>query len=110
MLTGRSSVKDRIGGLAEGADDYLVKPFAPSELVARVKAILRRVTPEGDGRQLHHGDLEIDLDRHEVLQAGRLVVLSSLEFRLLSALGEANGHVLFLVRLLDVVCGPVAAG
>jgi DNA-binding response OmpR family regulator len=110
MLTARSSVRDRIGGLGEGADDYLVKPFAPSELVARVKAILRRVAPEGDGRRLHHGDLEIDLDRHEVLQAGRLIELSSLEFRLLTALVDADGHVLSRDRLLDVLSGPDAEG
>src|ERR1700716_809646 len=78
MLTARSSVRDRIGGLGGGGGDYLVKPFPPSELVARVKAILRRVAPEVDGRRLHHSDLEIDLDRHEVLQAGRLIELSSL--------------------------------
>jgi two-component system, OmpR family, response regulator MtrA len=110
MLTARSSVRDRIGGLGEGADDYLIKPFAPSELVARVKAILRRVAPEDDGRRLHHGDLEIDLDRHEVLQAGRLIELSSLEFRLLAALVDADGHVLSRDRLLDVLSGPDAEG
>jgi DNA-binding response OmpR family regulator len=110
MLTARSSVKDRIGGLGEGADDYLVKPFAPSELVARVKAILRRVEPEADGRRLRHGDLEIDLDRHEITQAGRLIELSSLEFRLLAALVEADGHVLSRDRLLDVLSGPDAEG
>jgi DNA-binding response OmpR family regulator len=110
ILTARSSVRDRIGGLGEGADDYLVKPFAPSELVARVKAILRRVAPEADGRRLRHGDLEIDLDRHEVLRGERHIELSSLEFRLLAALVEADGHVLSRDRLLDVLSGPDAEG
>src|SRR4030081_3791640 len=64
MLTARGSVQDRIGGFSGGADDSLVKPFAPSELVARVRAILRRAPPEVDGRHLRHGDLDIDIDRH----------------------------------------------
>jgi DNA-binding response OmpR family regulator len=111
MLTARSSVGDRIGGLGQGADDYLVKPFAPSELVARVKAILRRVVPpDASGQRLRHGDLEIDLDRHEVLKSGRLVELSALEFRLLAALVEADGRVLSRDRLLDVLSGPDTDG
>src|SRR3984893_6374229 len=110
MLTARSSVGDRIGGVGEGADDYLVKPFAPSELVARVRAILRRAPPEVNGRHLRHADLDIDLDRHEVRQDGNLVELSALEFRLLAALVQADGHVLSRDRLLDVLSGPDTDG
>jgi two-component system, OmpR family, alkaline phosphatase synthesis response regulator PhoP len=110
MLTARGSVQDRIGGFGEGADDYLVKPFAPSELVARVRAILRRSPLEINGRHLRHGDLDIDLDRHEVRQDGRLIELSALEFRLLAALVQADGHVLSRDRLLDVLSGPDAEG
>ncbi|PZR90831.1 MAG: DNA-binding response regulator, partial [Candidatus Nephthysia bennettiae] len=110
MLTARGSVQDRIGGFGEGADDYLVKPFAPSELVARVRAILRRAPSGANGRHLRHGDLDIDLDRHEVRQDGRLVELSALEFRLLAALVQADGHVLSRDRLLDVLSGPDAEG
>jgi DNA-binding response OmpR family regulator len=110
MLTARGSVQDRIGGFGEGADDYLVKPFAPSELVARVRAILRRAPPEVNGRHLRHADLDIDLDRHEVRQDGHLVELSALEFRLLAALVQADGHVLSRDRLLDVLSGPDAEG
>ena len=110
MLTARGTVQDRIGGFAEGADDYLVKPFAPSELLARVKAVLRRAGPDDDDRRLSHRDLEIDLERHEVLQSGRLVELSSLEFRLLAALVEADGRVLTRDQLLDVLSGPDAEG
>jgi DNA-binding response OmpR family regulator len=110
MLTARGSVEDRIGGFGEGADDYLVKPFAPSELVARVRAILRRTPVEGNGRHLRHADLDIDLDRHEVRQDGRPVELSALEFRLLAALVQADGHVLSRDRLLDVLSGPDAEG
>jgi two-component system alkaline phosphatase synthesis response regulator PhoP len=110
MLTARGSVQDRIGGFGEGADDYLVKPFAPSELVARVRAILRRTPVEGNGRHLRHADLDIDLDRHEVRQDGHLVELSALEFRLLAALVQADGHVLSRDRLLDVLSGQDAEG
>jgi two-component system, OmpR family, alkaline phosphatase synthesis response regulator PhoP len=110
MLTARGSVQDRIGGFGEGADDYLVKPFAPSELVARVRAILRRTPVEGNGRHLRHADLDIDLDRHEVRQDGRPVELSALEFRLLAALVQADGHVLSRDRLLDVLSGQDAEG
>jgi DNA-binding response OmpR family regulator len=110
MLTARGSVEDRIGGFGEGADDYLVKPFAPSELVARVRAILRRAPVEGNGRHLRHADLDIDLDRHEVRQDGHLVELSALEFRLLAALVQADGHVLSRDRLLDVLSGQDAEG
>src|SRR5215467_7483471 len=69
MLTARGGLADRIRGLAEGADDYLAKPFAPSEVVARVQAILRRVPR--DDRVLRHADLEIDLDRCEAVRADR---------------------------------------
>ncbi len=110
MLTARGSVQDRIGGFGEGADDYLVKPFAPSELVARVRAILRRTPVAGNGRHLRHADLDIDLDRHEIRQDGHLVELSALEFRLLAALVRADGHVLSRDRLLDVLSGPDAEG
>ena len=111
MLTARGSVKDRVGGLEEGADDYLVKPFAPSEVVARVQAILRRTRrEEGQERVLRHADLEIDLERHEVRRAGTLLDLSPLEFRLLAALVEADGRVLSRDRLLDVLSGPEAEG
>jgi two-component system, OmpR family, alkaline phosphatase synthesis response regulator PhoP len=110
MLTARGSVQDRVGGFGEGADDYLVKPFAPTELVARIRAILRRAPSEINGHHLHHGDLDIDLDRHEVRQDGRLVELSALEFRLLAALVQAEGRVLSRDRLLDVLSGPDAEG
>lgn len=111
MLTARGSLSDRVGGLGLGADDYLVKPFAPSEVVARVQAILRRTRPDdGAGRRLRHADLEIDLDRYEVVRDGNLIDLSPLEFRLLAALVEAEGRVLSRDQLLDVLSGPEAEG
>ena len=108
MLTARGALADRIRGLGQGADDYLLKPFAPSEVVARVQAILRRVRP--DQRVLRHADLEIDLDRREALRAGEVLELSPLEFRLLAALIEAEGRVLSRDRLLDVLGGPHSDG
>jgi DNA-binding response OmpR family regulator len=108
MLTARGVLADRLRGLAEGADDYLAKPFAPSEVVARVQAILRRVPPAE--RVLRHADLEVDVDRCEVLRAGQRLDLSPLEFRLLAALLEAHGHVLSRDRLLTVLGGPHSDG
>jgi DNA-binding response OmpR family regulator len=110
MLTARGTLSDRVNGLAEGADDYLAKPFAPSEVVARVQAILRRVPPPDDDHVLRHADLEVDMDRHEVRRAGASVELSPLEFRLLAALVEADGRVLSRDRLLDVLSGPHSEG
>jgi DNA-binding response OmpR family regulator len=108
MLTARGAVPDRIRGLGEGADDYLAKPFAPSEVVARVQAILRRAPPEV--RVLRQADLEIDVERHQVLRGGEALDLSPLEFRLLAALVEAGGRVLSRDRLLDVLGGPHSDG
>ena len=109
MLSARSAVADRIRGLERGADDYLPKPFSPAELVVRVKAILRRAAvapfqPQA-GTVLRHGDLTVDVDRHEVRRDGEIVPLSSVEFRLLVALLGADGRVLSRDQLLDAVYG-----
>ncbi len=109
MLTARGALADRLKGLTEGADDYLVKPFAPSELVARVQAVLRRAAAPS-GARLIQADLEIDLERHEVLRSGQALELSPLEFRLLAAIVEAGGRVLSRDRLLDVLGGPHSDG
>jgi two-component system response regulator MtrA len=109
MLTARGGLADRVRGLGEGADDYLAKPFAPSEVVARVQAILRRAAPP-DRQVLHHSDLVIDIERHEVVRDGEVLDLSPLEFRLLAALVEAGGRVLSRDRLLDVLGGPHSDG
>ncbi len=110
MLSARSTVADRIHGITEGADDYLPKPFSPAELVARVKAILRRGSapafPSGPGTaELRHGDLTIDLERYEARQGDRLVPLTTTEFRLLATLVQAGGRVLTREQLLDALYG-----
>jgi DNA-binding response OmpR family regulator len=113
MLSARSTVADRIRGLERGADDYLPKPFSPAELVVRVKAILRRVPAAPDPVRaasaegiLRHGDLVVDLGRHEVRRDGELLPLTHLEFRLLASLFAADGRVLSRDQLLDAVYGP----
>jgi DNA-binding response OmpR family regulator len=107
MLSARGSVADRVHGIAEGADDYLAKPFSPAELVVRVKAILRRAEARhaAPSEPLSLGDLVIDRERHEVLQAGRRLGLPAIEFRLLVALVEAGGRVLSRDALLDSLYG-----
>jgi DNA-binding response OmpR family regulator len=111
LLSARGSTADRVYGIHEGADDYLVKPFSPAELVVRVKAVLRRTerTPgrPKDRGTIHHGDLAIDLDRLEVRRDRRLISLTAAEFRLLTALIEAEGRVLTRQILLDALYGPV---
>jgi DNA-binding response OmpR family regulator len=95
MLTARGDEVDRISGLTLGADDYVVKPFSPRELVARVKAILRRgrlVQPK-NGKILSHEGLEVNLEKHEVTVHGKPIPLTPHEFRLLQALMTAPGRV-----------------
>jgi DNA-binding response OmpR family regulator len=108
MLSARGAVDDRVFGIAEGADDYLAKPFSPAELVVRVKALLRRAQARSSRAErgvLRQADLEIDLDRHEVRRADGVVPLSLAEFRLLAALVAADGHVLSRESLLDALYG-----
>src|SRR5213082_1378893 len=90
LLSARGSTADRVYGIHEGADDYLVKPFSPAELVVRVKAVLRRTErsterPKDRGT-VQHGDLAIDLDRLELRRAEQIIALTAAEFRLLTAL------------------------
>ncbi|HSB62298.1 MAG TPA: response regulator transcription factor [Vicinamibacteria bacterium] len=108
MLTARGDDVDRIVGLEVGADDYLPKPFNPRELLARIRAVLRRAGPPGatprSGR-FRSGDLEIDFDAREVRVAGRRPPLTHYEFELLSALARAAGRVLSREQLLDALKG-----
>lgn len=106
FLTARDDEVDRILGLELGADDYLVKPFSPRELVARVRAILRR-TREGPAPQevVALGDLEVDLRRREARHAGVVVALTTREFDLLAFLANNVGLALSRQQLLDGVWG-----
>ena len=106
MLTARGEEVDRIVGLEMGADDYLTKPFSPKELMARIRALFRRLKrPPGSEATLRFGPLEVDLARHQALWAGRSVALAPKEFSLLVALLEAEGRVLTRRALLEQVWG-----
>jgi len=106
MLTARGEEIDRIMGLTVGADDYLVKPFSPRELVARVKALLRRPRP-GLGKATNSpAGLDIDEARHSVRVDGALVELTALEFTLLAVLARDPGVVVGRQALLDQAWGP----
>jgi DNA-binding response OmpR family regulator len=104
MLTARGSIEDRVTGLRSGADDYLVKPFAMAELLARVEALLRRRNHGFDSsQQLEVGELQLDLVRHEVRRAGRIIELTAKEFALLEYLMRNAGQVLSRTQITDHV-------
>jgi DNA-binding response OmpR family regulator len=106
MLTARGDEADRIVGLEMGADDYVVKPFSPKELVARVRALFRRMgRKDDDEKPLVLGALEVDRARHVVKWEGQPVYLTAKEFALLVALLEAKGRVLSRQSLLEDVWG-----
>jgi len=105
ILTARGEEDDRIRGLDAGADDYVVKPFSPSELIARVRAVLRRTRPAFDKDTLTYGDISMDLTTHRVSRAEAPVDLGPTEFRLLRFLMEHPGRVFSREQLLDSVWG-----
>jgi two-component system response regulator MtrA len=107
MVTAKSDTKDIVEGLEVGADDYILKPFKPAELVARVKARLRRgpAHESTDGERLRIGDIEIDVPGHEVRKAGRLISLTPLEFDILETLAAKPRQVFTREMLLERVWG-----
>ncbi|GAB5488589.1 MAG: phosphate regulon transcriptional regulator PhoB [Parasphingorhabdus sp.] len=105
MLTARGEEEDKIRGLEIGADDYVTKPFSPRELIARVKAVLRRVRPALAGEKLSFGDLEMDTVAHRVKRDGVVIPLGPTEFRLLRHFLEHPNWVFSRERLLDSVWG-----
>jgi len=105
MLTARGEEGDRVRGLSTGADDYIVKPFSLPELIARLKAILRRASPERMSERLMSGDIELDRVAHCVTRGHREIRLGPTEFRLLEFLMESPGRVLSRTQLLNGVWG-----
>ena len=109
FVTARDEEVERVLGLEMGADDYLVKPFSPRELVARVKAVLRRGRPSGESPSLQAGEVTLDADRRRVTVAGEPVELTATEFDLLAHLMRSPGRVFTRDQLLSAVWGYEAA-
>ncbi|WP_353199071.1 phosphate regulon transcriptional regulator PhoB [Sandarakinorhabdus sp.] len=105
MLTARGDEADRIRGLETGADDYMTKPFSPRELIARIRAVLRRLRPALSGGQLEFAGIAMDTTAHRVMRDGRTVQLGPTEFRLLRHFLEHPGRVFSREQLLDAVWG-----
>ena len=106
MVTARNDTHDVVAGLEAGADDYLTKPFAPKELSARIRALLRRIRPISPGHaKLTFGDLEIVPEEGKVLRSGQELHLTKTEFRLLCELAQNPGRVFSRESLLDKVWG-----
>jgi two-component system copper resistance phosphate regulon response regulator CusR len=105
MLTARDAVADRVDGLNAGADDYLTKPFAFEELVARIRAVTRRRQSKSTVNTVKIEDLEVDLDRHKVLRAGKEIDLTPKEYKLLEYLVTNKNKVLSRSKIMENVWG-----
>jgi DNA-binding response OmpR family regulator len=111
MLTARVEEADRLVGLELGADDYIVKPFSPREVVARVRAVLRRAgSAQAVAQVLHVSDLEIDLSSHMVARQGETVELTPTEFNLLAVMAAQPGRVYSRLQLLEAAQGSAYEG
>jgi two-component system, OmpR family, alkaline phosphatase synthesis response regulator PhoP len=108
MLTARVDESDRLLGLEVGADDYIAKPFSPRELVARVRAVLRRTVPRANSDLLRIGDLTLDIPRMLAVRGGVTLDLTPTEFHLLAAMARHPGRVFTRSQLLDAVRGEQA--
>ncbi len=105
MMSARGEEVDRVRGLETGADDYVVKPYSMAELIARIRAQLRRTRPASVGGKLEYEDISLDADAHRVYRAGQELQLGPTEFRLLSVFMEKPGRVYSRDQLLDLVWG-----
>nr|WP_235494936.1 response regulator transcription factor [Geodermatophilus sp. Leaf369] len=106
FLTARDAAEDKVSGLTLGGDDYVTKPFSLDEVLARIRAVLRRslsARPVGEAPRLVFADIELDEESHEVLKAGELISLSPTEFKLLRYLMSNPGRVLSKAQILDHV-------
>jgi two-component system alkaline phosphatase synthesis response regulator PhoP len=105
MLTAKTTDQDKLTGLGLGADDYMTKPFSPRELVARVRAVLRRLPGERGPDEIRCGQLAVNFLRHEASLAGRLLNLTEVEFKLLGVLVKEPGRVLSRAQLIEKALG-----
>ena len=105
MLTARTTDQDKLTGLDIGADDYMTKPFSPKELVARVRAVLRRLPGERGPEEVRSGELSMNFTTHEAWFAGRSLNLTSIEFKLLGVLAKEPGRVFSRANLIEEALG-----
>lgn len=109
LLTAKGEAEDRYTGFELGADDYLVKPFLPKELLLRVQAILKRVYPEGN-RMVYLASASVDLDTAEVHRGDEIISLTAKEFELFEKLASNTGHIVTIGALCQTVCGEIWQG
>ena len=105
MLTARTTDEDKLTGLGLGADDYVIKPFSPRELAARVRAVLRRLPGERGPAEIKRGELTVNFHKHEASLAGRPLNLTTVEFKLLGALAKEPGRLFSRSELIEKALG-----